>query len=101
MRRPGIIPDPLGSGITPKAFGILLGIVQVRQNAVSLSALQTTGGGGVELVLPTDQEVSGGRVARALVTTSTHRGVARAQFWDFLRLDLFSCDRHRSVNINK
>ena len=64
-------------GVAPEAFLVFFGVVQMGEDAVTLLPLETAGGGGRELLLPADEQVSGGWVARALIAASTDGGVSR------------------------
>ncbi len=48
----------------------------MAEDAVHLPPPVAARGGGAQLVLPSDQQVAGRRVARPLVATARHRRVA-------------------------
>lgn len=61
-----VVFRPRLAGVAGEAFGVLL---EVTNNAVVLGAPQATGGGGGEVGLAPDQEVPGGGVTAALLTS--------------------------------
>ena len=76
VRRPRIISQSLRGRVTPEAFLSVQGLVQVGQNTVALLTLGPARRRGRELVLSSNEEVSGGRITTPLVATSAHRSVA-------------------------